>query len=107
MRTFSWNIEYVECLQTSEQYPDFVTLVKWIYTITDEERGEDLSLDFETIFEFNEENITEFIPFSDLTTSKVIEWLEAKHDMAKFQYILNTQLDNILKPNIIQRQLLQ
>jgi hypothetical protein len=104
MRTFSWNIEYVECLQTGDRYTDVVTLIKWIYTIKDENDNV-FHLSGNTRFQRDDNNLENFIPFSDLTTSQVIEWIETNANIEKYQYALNHALDEKLNPSRIKRQL--
>ena len=99
MRTFNWNIEYVNCLQTNPTYPDIITFIKWEYTITDE-NDNSITHNKWTSVEFDENNFT---PYSDLTQSDVIGWLEDIEDMVQLQSDLNEDLDNSLNPPIIKR----
>lgn len=105
MKTFNFDIQSVDCLQTNENYSDIVVSAKWNYIITDE-NSNTFSVENVTPFDFDENNAENFIPFEELTTSKVIEWLEAKLDMDDLQTILNNELDRYLNPPIITKELL-
>lgn len=105
MRTFNFDIQSVDCLQTNENYADIIVRATWVYTITDE-NSNTYSVENSTNFDFDENNTEEFIPFEALTSSKVIEWLEAKLDMDDLQSYLDTQLDKLINPPIIKRELL-
>lgn len=101
MRTFNWDIEYIDCLQTNPTYPNIITFVKWGYTITDE-NDNSFTYDKWTSLEFDENNFT---PYTDLVVSDVIGWLEDIEDMEQLQADLNEDLDEYLTPSKIRRTL--
>lgn len=96
-----WFINQLECLPTDGQYQDFVLVAHWNRlakeTINDKEY-------FASVYgsqSFSKDDVTNFIPYEDLTYEIVCGWLDASLDVEALDLNLDAQIENQVNPPIV------
>ncbi len=82
--TYSWDCKTVDCYPSKkegeETYNDLVYNIHWRYTCTSDKVDSETNPYTATIIGtqvISTDDITDFIPFADLTNAKVTEWCES------------------------------
>jgi hypothetical protein len=106
MTTFDWNCRTVDVYPTDEVYTDVVYNVHWIVTGTSDQldpQGEPQSITVNNIGTqtLSTSDITDFIPFEDLTNEEVVAWTQAamgEEQVAQIEANIEAQIENIITP---------
>ena len=105
--TYSWNCRTVDCYPTFESDSDVVYNIHWRYTATssvvDSKDNPYVSsmIGTQTI---STEDITDFIPFADLTNEIVTEWCETtmgEETIASMKTHIDKAIENQINPTSI------
>jgi hypothetical protein len=102
MTTFSWNCTNVEVLLTEENYNNVVYNVNWVLTGTSDQLDGESNPYTSSLNGWqmlNTDNITEFVPFADLTNAIVTQWV--KDAMGPTQVaLLESNIENAINVKI-------
>ena len=89
MNTYTWTISSVECKASEDGLTNVIKVVHWRYRGTDEDG---ITAEIYGAQPFLPPTATDFIPFEEITTSQVIEWLEDTLSVIPLEGI-STQLE--------------
>jgi hypothetical protein len=96
-----WYINQLDCVPQDGDLTDFVVVCHWNRnaeeTINDKEY-------FAFVYgtqSFSKDNVTNFIPYEDLTYEIVCGWLDASMDVAALDLNLDAQIENQVNPPIV------
>ena len=104
MTTFNWNCRTVDVYPTDETYADVVYNVHWIVTgISDQLDPQDnpytaTSIGTQTL---STSDITDFIPFEDLTNEEVVAWTQGamgEEQVTQIETNIDAQIENLITP---------
>jgi hypothetical protein len=76
--SYSWNCRLVDCYPTKDDNTDVVYNVHWTYTGTSSKKDDQDNFYTASIYGtqvLNTDDITDFIPFTDLDNAKVTDWV--------------------------------
>lgn len=96
-----WYINQMSCVPQDGELVDFVITVDWNRlakeTINDKEY-------FASVYgsqSFSKDDVTNFIPYEDLTYEIVCGWLDASLDVEALDLNLDAQIENQVNPPIV------
>ena len=96
-----WYIVQLDCVPQDEDLTDFVVVAHWTRnakeTINDKEY-------FASVYgsqSFSKDNVTDFIPYEELTYDIVCSWLDASIDVEALDLNLDQQIENQVNPPIV------
>jgi hypothetical protein len=96
-----WIINQMDSLPTDGDLKDFVINVHW-------NRNEKETINNKQYFasvygsqSFSKDNVTNFIPYKDLTYEIVCEWLDSSLDVEALDANLDAQIENQVNPPIV------
>ena len=104
MTTFNWNCRTVDVYPTDENYADVVYNVHWIVTGTSDQLDPQdnpytaTSIGTQTL---NTSDITDFIPFEDLTNEEVVAWTQGamgEEQVTQIEANIEAQIENLITP---------
>ena len=96
-----WYINQLECLPTDGQYQDFVLVAHWSRLAKETINDKEYMASVYGSQSFSKENVTNFIPYEDLTYEIVCGWLDATLDVEALDLNLNAQIENQVNPPVI------
>lgn len=96
-----WHINAMDCKPQDGDFTDFVVVVHWTRnakeTINDKEY-------FSSVYgtqSFSAADVTDFIPYEELTYEEVCGWLDDSMDLASLDANLDQQIENQVNPPIV------
>ena len=104
MTTFNWNCKTVDVYPTDENYTDVVYNVHWRVTGTSDQLDPQdnpytaTSIGTQTL---NTSDITDFIPFEDLTNEEVVAWTQGamgEEQVTQIETNIDAQIENLITP---------
>jgi hypothetical protein len=104
MTTFNWNCRTVDVYPTDETYADVVYNVHWIVTGTSDQLDPQdnpytaTSIGTQTL---STSDITDFIPFEDLTNEEVVAWTQGamgEEQVAQIETNIDAQIESLITP---------
>ena len=104
MTTFNWNCRTVDVYPTDENYADVVYNVHWIVTGTSDQLDPQdnpytaTNIGTQTL---STSDITDFIPFEDLTNEEVVAWTQAamgEEQVTQIETNIDAQIENLITP---------
>jgi hypothetical protein len=104
MTTFNWNCKTVDVYPTDENYADVVYNVHWIVTGTSDQLDPQdnpytaTSIGTQTL---STSDITDFIPFEDLTNEEVVAWTQGAmgaEQVTQIETSIDAQIENLITP---------
>lgn len=96
-----WIINQMECVPQDGDLTDFVVTVHWNRNAT--ELVNEIEY-FATIYgsqTFSKDNVTNFIPYENLTYEIVCGWLDSTMDVEAIDLKLDQQIENQVNPPIV------
>jgi hypothetical protein len=96
-----WIINQLECLPKDGELKDFVLLCHWSRfskETINENQYEGYVYGSKS---FSKDEVTNFIPYKDLTYEIVCDWLDTYLDVEALDLNLNTQIQNQVNPPIV------
>jgi hypothetical protein len=97
---YDWVISQLECYTVKDKLPEVVFNVHWRYTAKDGEYYADVY----GSQALNADDITDFIPYEELTKEQVVLWLEeaiGEDKIASFQSSLQASIDSLKNPPVV------
>lgn len=107
MTTYNWNCKTVDAYPQDGEYTDLVYNVHWIVTGTSDELDSDglaysaASIGTQTL---DVSDVTDFIPFEDLTNEQVVTWTKGamgEEQVAAIEAGIQSQIDSLITPKSV------
>ena len=108
MTTYNWNCKTVDAYPQDGEYADLVYNVHWIVTgVSDELRPRRCCLFSATSIgtqTLDTSEVTDFIPFEDLTNEQVVAWTQSAmgaEQVASIEASIQSQIDSLITPTTV------
>jgi hypothetical protein len=107
MITYNWNCRTVDCYPEQDSEADVVYNVHWVVKGTSDQvdpEGNAYSADNIGTQTLDTSEITNFIPFEDLTNDEVVAWTKSAMGVDKVNNIeasIQTQINSLITPTSI------
>ncbi len=107
MTTYNWNCKTVDCYPEQNNETDVVYNVHWIVTGTSDEvdpQGNPYSTTSIGTQTLDTSQITNFIPFEDLTNDEVTTWTKGamgEEQVANIEASIDKQIQNLITPTSV------
>ena len=107
MITYNWNCKTVDAYPQDGEYTDLVYNVHWIVTGVSDELKPDgaaysaTSIGTQTL---DVSDVTEFIPFEDLTNEQVVTWTKGamgEEQVASIEASIESQINSLITPTTV------
>jgi hypothetical protein len=96
-----WFINQMESLPTDGDLKDFVINVHWNRNAKETINGVEYFASVYGSQSFSKDDVTDFIPYEDLTYDILCGWLDASIDVEALDLNLDAQIENQVNPPII------
>jgi hypothetical protein len=96
-----WVINQLDCMPTDGVYNDFVLVAHWNRNAKETINGVEYFASVYGAQSFSKDDVTNFIPYEDLTYDIVCGWLDASIDVAALDLNLDQQIENQVNPPIV------
>jgi hypothetical protein len=107
MTTYNWNCKTVDAYPQDGEYTDLVYNVHWIVTgVSDELNPEGIAYSATSIGTqtLDTSEVTDFIPFEDLTNEQVVAWTKGamgEEQVASIEASIQSQIDALITPTTV------
>lgn len=107
MTTYNWNCKTVDCYPEQDNEADVVYNVHWIVTGTSDQldlQGSPYSATSIGTQTLDTSQITNFIPFDQLTNDEVVAWTKGAmgdEQVASIEASIQSQIDNLITPTSV------
>jgi hypothetical protein len=107
MTTYNWNCKTVDAYPQDGEYADLVYNVHWIVTgVSDELNPEGIAYSATSIGTqtLDTSEVTDFIPFEDLTNEQVVAWTKGamgEEQVASIEASIQSQIDALITPTTV------
>ena len=105
MVTYDWNCKTVDCYPEQNSEADVVYNVHWIVTGTlEDSEGKSYSATNIGTQTLDTSQITNFIPFDQLTNDEVVAWTKGamgEEQVASIESSIQSQIDNLITPTSV------
>ena len=107
MTTYNWNCKTVDAYPQDGEYADLVYNVHWIVTgVSDELNPEGVAYSATNIGTqtLDTSEVTDFIPFEDLTNEQVVAWTKGamgEEQVASIEASIQSQIDALITPTTV------
>ena len=105
MTTYDWNCKTVDCYPEQNNEADVVYNVHWIVTGTSEDsEGKSYSATNIGTQSLDTSQITNFIPFDQLTNDEVVAWTKGTmgdEQVASIEASIQSQIDSLITPTSV------
>ena len=107
MTTYDWNCKTVDAYPQDGEYTDLVYNVHWIVTgVSDELNPEGVAYSATSIGTqtLDVSDVTNFIPFEDLTNEQVVTWTKGamgEEQVASIEASIQSQIDALITPTTV------
>lgn len=101
MTTYNWEILQLDTIPQEGSLQDVVKTVHFRYNGTKVVDDKSYFAEHYEPFTCSQPSDTDFTAYPDLTEAQVISWLEAGLDMDALKANIDTQIDNLINPPIV------
>ena len=107
MTTYNWNCKTVDAYPQDGEYTDLVYNVHWIVTgVSDELNPGGVAYSATNIGTqtLDVSDVTDFIPFEDLTNEQVVAWTKGamgEEQVASIEASIQSQIDALITPTTV------
>jgi len=101
MTTFKWVVSQMDTAPSEDGLTDVVKVVHWRYQAEQVDGDKTYNAEVYGAMACATPSDTDFTAYDDLTFDKVCEWLVAGNDVDAMELNLDTQIENIKNPPII------
>jgi hypothetical protein len=96
-----WVINQLDCLPTDGQYQDFVLVAHWSRIANEVINEKEYTASVYSTQSFSKDDVSNFIPYEDLTYDIVSSWLDSSLDVEALDLNLDAQIENQVNPPIV------
>lgn len=103
MITYDWNCKNVEVIPEKDGFTNVIFRVYWVVTGTSDDSEPIIATMF-GVESLNTDNITDFIPFEDITNEQVTSWVTnniGDEEVASIKEDINRQIEQVKNPKPI------
>jgi hypothetical protein len=101
MTTFKWVVSQMDTAPSEDGLTDVVKVVHWRYQAEQVDGDKTYNAEVYGAMACATPSDTDFTAYDDLTFDKVCEWLVAGNDVDAMELNLDTQIENLKNPPII------
>ena len=101
MTQYKWVINQMDCVPKEGTLLDVVNCVHWSRTAEQYVSGEPILVSINGTMHCESPSETDFTSYPDLTYEQVCIWLEAVLNVAELDSNLDSQIENIINPPIV------
>jgi hypothetical protein len=101
MTTFKWVVSQMDTSPSEDGLTDVVKVVHWRYQAEQVDGDKTYNAEVYGAMACATPSDTDFTAYDDLTFDKVCEWLVAGNDVDAMELNLDTQIENLKNPPII------
>jgi len=107
MTTYNWNCKTVDAYPQDGEYTDLVYNVHWIVTgVSDELDPQGVAYSATSIGTqtLDVSDVTDFIPFEDLTNEQVVTWTKGamgEEQVTSIEASIQSQIDTLITPTTV------
>lgn len=107
MITYDWNCKTVDAYPQDGEYADLVYNVHWIVTGASDEldsKGDVYTVTNIGTQSLNVSDVTDFIPFEDLTNEQVVAWTKSamgEEQVVSIEDSIQSQIDALIIPTTV------
>jgi len=105
MTTFKWLVSQMDTAPSEDGLTDVVKVVHWRYQAEQVDGDKTYNAEVYGAMACATPSDTDFTAYDDLTFDKVCEWLVAGNDVDAMELNLDTQIENLKNPPIINKPL--
>ena len=96
-----WYINSLECLKNDGDLKDFVVVAHWTRFAKETINEKEYQSSVYGSQSFSKDDVTNFIPYEDLTYEIVCGWLDATINVEALDLNLDAQIENQVNPPIV------
>lgn len=96
-----WYINELVCVPKDDNLKDFVVIAYWSRLAKETINNVEYLACVTGPQSFSKDDVTNFIPYEDLTYDIVCGWLDASLDVEALDLNLDEQIENIINPPIV------
>ena len=96
-----WYINSLECLKNDGDLTDFVVVAHWNRLAKETINEKEYTASVYGSQSFSKDDVTNFIPYEDLTYEIVCGWLDGSLDVEALDLNLDAQIENQVNPPIV------
>ena len=96
-----WYINQLECVPQDGDLTDFVVTAHWTRLAKETINDKEYQASVYGSQSFSKDDVTNFIPYEELTYEIVCSWLDATLDTQALDLNLNAQIENQVNPPVI------
>lgn len=96
-----WIINQMDCVPQDGDLTDFVVNVHWSRNATELVNEKEYFASVYGTCSFSKDDVTNFIPYEDLTYEIVCGWLDGSLDVEALDLNLDAQIENQVNPPIV------
>lgn len=96
-----WFINQLDCVPQDGTLTDFVVVAHWNRNAKETINGVEYFASVYGAQSFSKDDVTNFIPYEDLTYDIVCGWLDASLDVEALDLNLDAQIENQVNPPLI------
>jgi hypothetical protein len=96
-----WYIQQLDCVPQDGNLTDFVVVVHWIRYAKETINNIEYSANIYGTQSFSTDNVTNFVPYEQLTYDIVCGWLDSTIDVEKIDTNLDAQIETQVNPPIV------
>jgi hypothetical protein len=101
MTTFKWVVSQMDTAPSEDGLTDVVKVVHWRYQAEQIDGDKTYNAEVYGAMACATPSDTDFTAYEDLTFDKVCEWLIAGNNVEAMELNLNTQIENLKNPPIV------
>jgi hypothetical protein len=94
-------INQLDCVPQDGNLTDFVVVAHWSRIANEVVNDKEYTASVYSTQSFSKDDVTNFIPYEDLTYEIVCGWLDASIDVAALDLNLDAQIENQVNPPIV------
>lgn len=96
-----WYINQMDCVPQDGSLTDFVVTVHWTRFVNETINDKVYTASVYGSQSFSKDNVTDFIPYEELTYDIVCGWLDNSMDVEALDVNLDAQIENQVNPPIV------
>ena len=96
-----WYINQLDCVPQDGDLTDFVVVCHWSRIANEVVNEKEYTASVYSTQSFSKDDVTNFIPYEDLTYEIVCGWLDASLDVEALDLNLDAQIENQVNPPIV------
>jgi hypothetical protein len=96
-----WYINQLDCVPQDGTLTDFVVVVHWSRYAKETINEKEYTASLYSTQSFSTDNVTNFVPYNQLTYEIVCGWLDQSIDVVPLDLNLDQQIENQVNPPIV------